>query len=100
MADGSAIAGYEALPTQSSYVGASSTGITISYRIPVHGTDSSATEYCNVLHTLHHTAWLTFESWLLSMATVEYTSGVRNALSSHRNKISMQNLQNGWQKGL
>lgn len=29
------------------------------------------------------------------MATVEYTSGVRNALSSHRNKISMQNLGGG-----
>lgn len=29
---------------------------------------------------------------MLSIDTVEYTSGVMNALSSHRNKISMQNL--------
>lgn len=34
----------------------------------------------------------TFESWLLSIATVEYNSGVRNAFSSHRNRMSMQKL--------
>lgn len=35
----------------------------------------------------------TLASWLLSSATVEYTSGVRNAFSSQRNRMNMQNLR-------